>query len=358
MTLLLIYLFLAIGISFLCSIAEAVLLTVSMPFIKTKEREGKKTATHLKKLKTDIDRPLSAILSLNTIAHTIGAAGVGAQAVAIFGNAYFGIISAILTILILVFSEILPKTIGAIYWRELALPITKLISFLIIITYPLVILSEFLTQIISKNKRVHTVSREEISALTHIGTEEGIFDEQEGKIIHNLMKLKSIKIKDVMTPRTVVLAASEEMTLHEFFANKEFLVYSRIPIFAHQKDHVTGYILKYDVLEKLAMDEGHLKLKDVKRSILVCYENFSLPKLFDLLISQKEHIALIVDEYGGMEGIATMEDIIETILGLEITDEKDDQIDLQALAREKWKIRAKKMNINLEEDPKKPHFTD
>ncbi len=358
MTLLLIYLFLAIGISFLCSIAEAVLLTVSIPFIKTKEREGKKTATQLKKYKTSIDQPLSAILSLNTIAHTVGAAGVGAQAVTIFGNAYFGIISAILTILILVFSEILPKTIGAIYWRELAFPMTKLISFFIIVTYPLVILSEVMTKLISKNKIIHTVSREEISALTHIGTEEGIFDEQEGKIIHNLMKLKSIKIKDVMTPRTVVLAASEEMTLDEFFLNKAFMVYSRIPIYAHQKDHVTGYILKYDVLEKLAMDEGHLKLKDVKRSILVCYENFSLPKLFDLLISQKEHIALIIDEYGGMEGIATMEDIIETILGLEIIDEKDDQIDLQALAREKWKIRAKKLNFNIEEDPKKPNFTD
>lgn len=358
MTLLLIYLFLAIGISFLCSIAEAVLLTISMPFIKTKEREGKKIAIQLKKLKTDIDRPLSAILSLNTIAHTIGAAGVGAQAVAIFGDVYFGIISGVLTLLILVFSEILPKTIGAIYWRELAFSATKVISFMIIITYPLVILSEFITKIISKNKMVHTVSREEISALTHIGTEEGVFNKQEGEIIHNLMRLKSIKINDVMTPRTVVLAASEDMTLEEFFSNKEFMVYSRIPIYAYQKDHVTGYILKYDVLEKLAMNEGHLKLKDVKRSILVCYENFTLPKLFELLLTQKEHIALIVDEYGGMEGIATMEDIIETLLGLEITDEKDDQIDLQALAREKWKIRAKKLNIKIEEYPKKPDFTD
>lgn len=358
MTLLLFYLFLAIGISFLCSIAEAVLLTVSIPFVKTKEREGSKTAKRLKKMKTEIDRPLSAILSLNTIAHTVGAAGVGAQAAVVFGNAYFAVISAVLTILILVFSEILPKTIGAIYWRELAFPSTKLISFMIIVTYPLVILSEFITKIISKNKITHTVSREEISALTHIGTEEGIFDKQEGEIIHNLMRLKSIKIKDVMTPRTVVLAASEEMTLHEFFTKKEYLVYSRIPIYAHQKDHVTGYILKYDVLEKLALDEHTLKLKDIKRPIIVCYENFSLPKLFELLLTKKEHISLIVDEYGGMEGIATMEDIIETLLGLEITDEKDDQTDLQALAREKWRIRAKKMNINLVEDPKKPDFTD
>lgn len=358
MTLLFVFLFLALFISFLCSIAETVLLNVSITFIKTKEREGHKTVLQLKKYKTDIDRPLSAILSLNTISHTVGAAGVGAQSVIIFGNAYFGIISAVLTILILVFSEILPKTIGATYWRELALPVTKLISILIFITYPLVILSEYITRVFSKNKKTHTVSREEISALTHLGTVEGVFDEQEGKIIHNLMKLKSIKINDVMTPRTVVLAASENMTLDEFFAQKAFMVYSRIPIYAHQKDHVTGYILKYDVLEKLAMDEGHLKLKDVKRSILVCYENFSLPKLFDLLISHKEHIALIVDEYGGMEGIATMEDIIETILGLEITDEKDDQIDLQQLAREKWKIRAKNLNFTIEEDPKKPNFTD
>lgn len=358
MTLLIIYLLIAIGISFICSIAEAVLLTVSMPFLKTKERAGKKTATQLIKLKADIDRPLSAILSLNTIAHTIGAAGVGAQAVDIFGDAYFGLISGILTLLILVLSEILPKTIGAIYWRELALPLTKLISFMIFITYPLVILSEFLTKLISKNKIIHTVSREEISALTHIGTEEGVFDEQEGKIIHNLMLLKTIKIKNVMTPRTVVKAAQEDMTLREFFSNKEFLVYSRIPIYAHQKDHVTGYVLKYDVLEKLALNETDLKLKDIKRSIIVCYENFSLPKLFELLLAKKEHIALIVDEYGGMEGIATMEDIIETLLGLEITDEKDDQIDLQALAKEKWRIRAKKLNITIDEDYKKPDFID
>lgn len=358
MTLLLFYLLLAIGISFLCSIAEAVLLTVSMPYIKTKEREGKKTAIQLKKLKTDIDRPLSAILSLNTIAHTIGAAGVGAQAVAVFGNAYFGIISAVLTLLILVFSEIFPKTIGAIYWRELALPLTKLISFMIVLTYPLVVLSEKITKIISKNKRIHTVSREEISALTHIGTEEGVFDEQEGKIIDNLMRLKSIKIKNIMTPRTVVKAASEEMSLLEFFSQKEFLVYSRIPIYAHQKDHVTGFVLKYDVLEKLALNETNLKLKDIKRPIIVCYENFSLPKLFELLLEKKEHIALIVDEYGGMEGIATMEDIIETLLGLEITDEKDDQIDLQELAKEKWRIRAKKLNINLDEDYRSTDFTD
>lgn len=358
MTLLFIYLFLAIGISFLCSIAEAVLLSASIPFIKTKEQEGVKAATQLKKFKTDIDRPLFAILSLNTIAHTFGAAGVGAQTVIIFGNAYFGIIAAVLTLLILVFSEILPKTIGSIYWREFAFVFTKLISFMIIITYPLVILSEFITKIISKNKKIYTVSREEISALTHLGTQEGIFDKQEGEIIHNLMRLKFIKINDIMTPRTVVLAASEEMTLDEFFANKEFMVYSRIPIYAHQKDHVTGYILKYDVLEKLAMNQGSLKLKDVKRSILVCYENFTLPVLFELLLTQKEHIALIVDEYGGMEGIATMEDVIETLLGLEITDEKDNQIDLQALAREKWKIRAKNLNFKIEEVSKKPDFTD
>ncbi len=358
MTLLIIYLLLAIGISFICSIAEAVLLTVSMPFIKTKEREGKKAATQLRNLKTDIDRPLSAILSLNTIAHTIGAAGVGAQATLVFGNEYFGIISAVLTILILVFSEILPKTIGAIYWRELAFSTTKLIRLMIVVTYPLVVFSEFITKIISKNKKVHTVSREEISALTHIGTEEGVFDEQEGKIIHNLMLLKTIKIKNVMTPRMVVKAAQEDMSLQEFFTNKEFLVYSRIPIYANQKDHVTGYVLKYDVLEKLALNETELKLKDIKRPIIVCYENFSLPKLFELLLAKKEHIALIVDEYGGMEGIATMEDIIETLLGLEITDEKDDQIDLQLLAREKWKIRAKKLNIELEDEDKKPDFSD
>ncbi len=346
MALLLFYLTLALVVSFICSIVEAVILSVSTPFIKIKEMEGKASAKYLKNLKSKIDRPLSAILTINTIAHTIGAAGVGAQAVAVFGDVYFGVISAILTILILFFSEIIPKTIGAVFWRKLALPSAIIISGMIYISYPLVIISEFITKIISKNNKPHTMSREEIVALAQLGTKEGVLKESESKIINNLIKLKTINLRAIMTPRTVVVSAPEEISLGEFIKQKKYLQYSRIPVYSGNIDNVTGYILNSDVLEKLAEDKIEQKLKDLKRPILIFYENFSILKLFEELLLKKEHIALIIDEHGGMQGLATMEDIIETILGLEIMDEKDIEVDMQEFARKKWEIRKKNLNID------------
>jgi CBS domain containing-hemolysin-like protein len=346
MALLLFYLTLALLVSFLCSIVEAVILSVSAPFIKMKEMEGKASAKYLKNLKNKIDRPLAAILTINTVAHTIGAAGVGVQAVAVFGEVYFGVISAILTILILFFSEIIPKTIGAMFWRKLALPSAIVIKGMIYISYPLVVISEFITKIISKNKKPQTVSREEVVALAHLGTKEGVLKESESKIISNLIKLKTINLRAIMTPRTVVVSAPEEISLNEFIKQKKYLQYSRIPVYSGNIDNVTGYILNSDVLEKLADDKIKQKLKDLKRPILIFYENFSIPKLFEELLLKKEHIALIIDEYGGMQGLATMEDIIETMLGLEIMDEKDIEVDMQELAKKKWKIRKKNLNID------------
>ena len=345
MVLLLFYLALALIVSFLCSIVEAVILSVSAPFIKIKEMEGKASAKYLKNLKHKIDRPLSAILTINTVAHTVGAAGVGAQAVAVFGEIYFGVISAILTILILFFSEIIPKTIGAIFWRNLALPSAIVIIGMIYISYPLVVLSEFITKIISKNKKSQKVSREEVVALAHLGTKDGALKESESKVIDNLIKLKTINVREIMTPRTVVVSAPEEIFLDDFIKQKEYLQYSRIPIYSGNIDNVTGYILKSDVLEKLAKDIRNQELKDLRRSIIIFYENFSIPKLFEELLLKKEHIALIIDEYGGMQGLATMEDIIETILGLEIMDEKDIEVNMQELAKKKWEIRKKNLNI-------------
>jgi CBS domain containing-hemolysin-like protein len=309
-----------------------------------KEMEGKASAKYLKNLKGKIDRPLSAILTINTVAHTVGAAGVGAQAVSVFGEIYFGLISAILTILILFFSEIIPKTIGAVYWRKLALPTAIVIMGMIYLSYPFVIISEFITKIISKNKKSQTISREEVVALAHIGKKEGVLKESESKIIDNLIKLSTLKVRVIMTPRTVVVSAPEDISLDKFIKRSEYMKYSRIPVYSGNIDNVTGYVLKSDVLEKLAKENRNQGLKAVKRPIIIFYESFSIPKLFEELIMKKEHMALIIDEHGGMQGIATMEDIIETILGLEIMDEKDIEANMQELAKKKWEM-SKKINI-------------
>lgn len=342
MGLLLFYLTLALSVSFLCSVLEAVLLSTPASFISMKEREGVKSAILFKKLKQDIDKPLSAILALNTVAHTIGAAGVGSQAVMIFGEAYFGLISAILTILILVLSEIIPKTIGASYWRSLAMGSGRTIQVMIYICYPLVVLSKLLTKIIAPAKKGASVSREEVSAMITVGVEEGIFASKENKIIQNIIRLDEVKSKEVMTPRIVVSIASENMTLREFYAHKSFLHHSRIPVYSDSKESITGYVLRQTVFENMAGGQFEMTLLDIKRDIRVHPENKSLTGLWEDLLAHKEHIALIVDEYGSFEGIVTMEDVIETLLGLEILDEKDSIEDMQQYAKERWATRKEK----------------
>lgn len=345
MTLLLIYLFLALIISFLCSIMEAVLLSTPLSFLTVKEARGYKGATHMIKLKANIDRPLSAILSLNTVAHTVGAAGVGAQAIVVFGEGYFGLVSAVLTILILVLTEIIPKTIGARFWRELAMASGRIIRAMIFVTYPLVVISSVITKMISSKPNEYTTSREEISALANIGATEGVFGEKENKIIQNLIRLKTVKVSEVMTPRVVVTIADEEMELHDFLKNKDFLRFSRIPVFSKNEEHITGYIFRQTVFEKLAEDIAGLKLNDIKREIVIIPDTKPIFGVWELLLARKEHIALVVDEYGGMAGIITMEDIIETLLGFEIVDEKDTIADMQQYARERWKARQDKYKM-------------
>jgi CBS domain containing-hemolysin-like protein len=350
MTLLLIYLGIALFTSFLCSIIEAVLLSTPISFLKAKAENGDEDAQDLIKYKEDIDRPLSAILSLNTVAHTVGAAGVGAQATIVFGQAYFGIVSAVLTLLILVLTEIIPKTLGANFSRELTGIAAKVIKVMIIVTYPLVIISSVLTKLLSRKEKELTTSREEISALASIGLEEGIFGDKENKIIQNLIKLKSIMISEIMTPRIVVVLANEEMTLQEFLKNKDFLHFSRIPIYAGNRDNVTGYVFRELVFEKLAEDQFDLKLKDIKRKIVTFPETTTLFTAWEELLNAKEQISLVSDPYGGMDGIATIEDIIETLLGFEIVDEKDRVEDMQQYAMERWKTKQKKYEILI--DPK------
>ena len=342
MLLLLFYLFLALFVSFLCSIMEAVLLSTPQSFLIVKQESGNAWAKGFVELKTNIDKPLSAILSLNTVAHTVGAAGVGAQAVAVFGEASFGIVSAVLTILILVITEIIPKTIGARYWRNLSMTSFVIIKGMIIITYPLVLMSAVITKLISKNKQEQTTSREEIAALANIGADEGVFSNKEHQIIQNLLSLKNLKVTEIMTPRVVISLADEKQYLKDFLKEKDYLKFSRIPIYSDKEENITGYVFRQEVFEKLAEDQHELKLKDVKREIIIVPNTTVLFRLWEKLLEQKEHIALIVDEYGGIDGIVTMEDIIETLLGLEIIDETDTIIDMQKYARDRWKERQAK----------------
>ncbi len=345
MLLLLFYLLLALFISFICSIMEAVLLSTPRSFLLVKQKKGRQWAARFIELKQNINRPLSAILSMNTIAHTVGAAGVGAQAVKVFGDASFGIVSAILTILILVITEIIPKTVGARYWRGLAGLTAYAIRITMVITYPLVIMASFITRNLSRKYQEPTTSREEISAMTDIGADEGIFNEKEHKIINNLLMLKNVKVTEVMTPRTVAVIADEETKLEDFLVNKEYLHFSRIPVYAQHRENITGYVFRHAVFEEMTEGHSELQLKDIKRDIVIVPNSQPLFAVWEKLLEKKEHIALIVDEYGGMDGIITMEDVIETILGLEIVDEKDVVTDMQQYAKERWEKRKSKYNL-------------
>ena len=347
MGLLLFYLFLALGVSFLCSILEAVLLSITPSYVVLKEQEQPKVGILLKKLKEDIDRPLSAILTLNTIAHTIGAAGVGAQALIVFGDAYVSIVSAVLTLLILVLSEIIPKTLGATFWKNMAAGSARIINFLIVLTYPFVKLSELITRIINPDSKEPSLSREEFSAMADQGVQEGIFEEGESNVFKNLIRFSSLKVKDIMTPRIVVMKFSETITIEEALSQKEKLRVTRLPVFDKNEEDITGFILKTDLYELVNEGKGDDLLKSIKREVLIVPETATLKMLLQNLIEKQEHIAVVVDEYGGLAGVVTMEDLVETLLGIEIVDEIDAIEDMQKLAREKWALRAKKMGIIL-----------
>ncbi len=345
MTLLLIYLSIAVFVSFLCSILEAVLLSITPAFINIKIQEGKKTGHDLKKFKDNIDKPLSAILTLNTFANTAGAAGVGAQAQVVWGNEYLTIVSITLTLIILFFSEIIPKTIGAVYWENLAGFTSAVLKILIIILMPAVWISQFLTSILKRDNQKSVLSRADFHAMTEIGLQDGVFRESESTIIKNLLNFNSITVEDIMTPRTVVIAEDEDMTLVEFTKKHPEFRFSRIPVYKKKIDSLTGFVLKDEVLQNLLQKTANKQLKNIRRKIEAIPEVVPIPELFKLLIEKNTHIAMVVDEYGGMAGIVTMEDVIETLLGLEITDELDKVKDLQELARSNWEKRAKKLGL-------------
>lgn len=340
--LLITYVLVALVFSFLCSIAEAVLLSITPSFLEgQKEKRPKRTAL-LKRLKQDnLDRSLAAILTLNTIAHTVGAIGAGAKATVVFGSAWFGLFSAVMTLMILFLSEIVPKTIGAVYWPKLVGPTALYVKTLIVVLYPLVWISERLTQFISHGKTMHIFSRDELIAMASVGVETGQIHIKESSIIRNLLRFESLKVADIMTPRTVISALNEDMKISDSLKHVTQAPFSRLPIYRTNIDDITGFVLKDDVLIFTAQKRGDEPLKALKRNILAVPESVSLTALFERFLKDRQHIAIVINEHGGTDGLVTLEDLIETIVGMEIMDETDDVEDMRTLARKQWMERAK-----------------
>jgi CBS domain containing-hemolysin-like protein len=354
MTLLLIYAVVSIFFSFLCSILEAVLLSVTPTFLSVEKQEGKNYATQLENLKSDIDKPLITILTLNTVAHTVGAILVGVQAEKTFGNGNnaVAIVSSIMTFLILIVSEIIPKTIGAKYWKQLASFTTKALQFLI---FPLKItgilwLLQLTTKLIGGSGHAIMVSREDFNAMADMATKEGVFKESESKVLKNLLSFNQVFAKDIMTPRTVLTIANKATTINDFYNNHKILQFSRIPIYSGTPDNIIGLVLKTDILEAIINSKGDETLYSIKRPILVSKRTQPIPVLFEDLIQSKNHMAIIIDEYGSLNGLVTQEDVIETLLGLEIMDESDNVADLQLLARKRWEKRAQELGFNKKDE--------
>ena len=335
----------AMTISFICSILEATLMSTPLSYVNMREDEGYKPATRFKRYKTDNARPIAAILSLNTIANTIGAAGVGAQATEVFGSHWFGIVSAITTILILVFSEIIPKTIGSRHWKKLMGFTTNSLRLIIIVLFPIVWVVEKLSKTIAEDEDEAAVSREEVAAMADMAEDEEVIDEDENKIIQNVIKLDDVKAEDVMTPTTVAAIAPEQMTLKEFYRDKAYSHFSRIPVYSDSDEYITGYVLRSEALELLTEDKFNMTLGEIKRDIVMYKEEMPVSEIWDSMLRNKRHIACVIDEYGSFQGIITLEDIIETIVGLEIMDERDDVADMRQLALDRWHQRQSRFKV-------------
>ena len=322
-------------------------MSTPISYITGLEDQGVKGAKRLKKLKQNSDRPISAILCVNTIANTVGASIVGSLVMNIYGSTWVGIFSAIFTLLILIFSEIFPKTIGSYYWRTLAIPASSIINALIFIAYPIVIVMEKLTKVVSSNSTQVSVSREDISAMVSVATEEEVIEKEEKKMIQNLLKLDELTAHEIMTPSAVVEMAEGNMTIREFYDSD--LSHSRIPVYDEENDeYVIGYVLRQEVLEKMAEDKFTAKLIDIARPIMTFSEETSVGDIWEKMLAKKEHISVILDEYGSLRGIVTLEDVIETMLGHEIVDEKDEVVDMQEYAKEQWKKAQEELLISEE----------
>lgn len=335
--------FASVLLSALCSMLEATLLSTPISFITGLEEQGVKGAKRLKQLKQHPDRPISAILCLNTIANTVGASIVGSLVYEVYGDAIVGIFSTAFTFAILIFAEIIPKTIGTSYWRSLAIPASVIINGMIFIAFPLVWLLEKLTSLISSKSTQVSVSREDISAMVSVATEEEVIEKEEKKMIQNLLKLDEITAHEIMTPSAVVEMAEAHMTIREFYDSEE-LTHSRIPVYDDENDeYVIGYVLRQEILEKMAEDKFTTKLDEITRPIMTFKEEDTVSDIWEKMLEKKEHISVILDEYGSVRGIVTMEDVIETMIGHEIVDETDEVVDMQEYAKEQWEKAQKEL---------------
>ncbi|MCW8856180.1 MAG: hemolysin family protein [Kangiella sp.] len=346
-----IYILIALLFSFLCSIAEAVLLSITPSYIEHLQVRSPKRAQALRTLRiTSIDRSLAAILTLNTIAHTVGAIAAGAQATVVFGSGWIGIFSAVMTLAILFFSEIIPKTIGAVYWKPLASLTAVFVQWLITLLYPLIWVSEAITKWISHGKKQHIFSRDEFLAMAGLGERTGYIDEHEFRIVRNLFRFRKLRAKDIMTPRTVMVSMPADAKVEDVFQQVLNIRFSRIPIFREDNDDITDFVLKDDVLMTQAKSHGSRKLAALKRKLICVLGEMPLPDLMEVLLNERQHIALVVDEYGQTSGLVTLEDLVETLLGLEIMDEMDEVKDMQLLARQQWRKRAEKRGLIIDKD--------
>jgi CBS domain containing-hemolysin-like protein len=347
--LLIAYVLLALILSFLCSVAEAVLLSITPSYIEGQKERRPRYAALLKQLRQeDVGRSLAAILTLNTAAHTMGAIGAGAKAAVVFGNAWFGVFSAVMTLAILFLSEIVPKTIGAVYWVKLTGSTVMFVKGLIVLLYPLVLIAESLTKFISRGKPIDSINRDEFVAMTRVGEAAGYISKNEVRIVRNLFRLNALRAADIMTPRTVIGSLPEDMTATEASEYAERVRFSRLPIHKNGLDNITGYVLRSEILLSETKGQGDEPLKNMKQDIKFVPELAPLATLFEQFLESRHHIAIVVDEHGGTEGLVTLEDLIETLMGMEIVDETDEVVDMRSLAREKWKERAKKFAIDTE----------
>ena len=329
---------------------EAVILSVTPSHIEVLEQKSPKTGMILRNLKSNIDRPLSAILSLNTIAHTVGAAGVGAQSLVVFGNSYVAVTSAILTFLILVLSEIIPKTLGAYYWRYLVVPAARILPVLIWCLYPLVILSQKLASWLAPHEPRPPISREELQAMTSLASRDGMVTAHESRILKNLMSVGKLMVKDIMTPRTVMFTLPLDMAVGEVMEKYPDIRFSRIPLSGDGRDDILSFVLRNDIVMEASLGHSDTKLCSISRDALMVPEIITVLSLFEQLLDHRTYIAFLVSEYGSIEGMVTMEDVVETLLGIEIIDETDVTVDMQAMARQQWKKRARSLGI-LPNDP-------
>ena len=342
---LLIYIALALGVSFVCSLCEAVLFSASLSHIEVQVRAGRRGGLLLRQQKENVDRPITAILTLNTIAHTVGAAGAGAEATLLLGNELFGIVTIVLTLLILVFSEIIPKTIGAVYWKPLAMPVAWVIQGMIILFYPFVTAFERLTGLLTSREKAPTVTRPELEVLAGISRGEGALEQREHAILTNLLRLGAAQVSDIMTPRTVMFALQEDMTVGEVLLRQRVLPYSRMPLYRESTDDARSFVLRNEVLMAAARDEHERTLKDMARPLHPVPESMSVAAVLEEFTTRGEHLFLVFDEYGGTEGLVTMEDAIESLIGVEITDESDLVADLRELADQRFRRQQELLGV-------------